>query len=174
VRINEARGLSSQPGSDPKNAACSDYPYFSEVVKAPQGQAAIELQLISPIPWSEINGSGYSVVKLYLQDKGSNDLQRADRMDRMAHGFFSLSKWLDLKRGSASLQSLPVVQQLGLMDLGPGFHEALLPTWQATSNEFDPVDGDYCDIILAIGMKVVFVVPELLTAVATPPRRRVL
>jgi hypothetical protein len=40
------------------------------------------------------------------------------------------------------------------MDLGPGFHEALLPTWQATSNQFNPVDGDYCDIILAIGMKV--------------------
>jgi hypothetical protein len=40
------------------------------------------------------------------------------------------------------------------MDLGPSFHEALLPTWQATSNQFDSVDGDYSDMILAIGMKV--------------------
>jgi hypothetical protein len=39
------------------------------------------------------------------------------------------------------------------MDLGPRLYEALLPTWQATSNQFDPVDGDYCDVILAIGMK---------------------
>jgi hypothetical protein len=103
---------------------------------------------------TEINGPGYPIIKLYLYDKGPNDLERADRMDWMAHGLFSLMKRLDLQRRSASLQSLPVVQQLSLMDFGPRFHEALLPTWQATSNQFDPVDGDHCDIILAIGMKV--------------------
>jgi hypothetical protein len=40
------------------------------------------------------------------------------------------------------------------MDLGPSFNEALLPARQATSNQFDPINGDYRDVILAIGMKV--------------------
>jgi len=51
------------------------------------------------------------------------------------------------------LQALPICQQLFLMNLSPGFHQALLPTWQIASNELDLINSEYRGVILMIGMK---------------------
>ncbi len=48
-------------------------------------------------------------------------------MDLVPHETNILPKRLDLERQTASLQSLPVIKQLALMNLRPRFHEPPLP-----------------------------------------------
>jgi len=66
----------------------------------------------------------------------------------------SLPQRFYLKRQSATLQSVPVLDQLLSMDLDPGCHKSRLLHRKFPTDEFDCVDRKYARLILEVRVKV--------------------
>jgi hypothetical protein len=67
---------------------------------------------------------------------------------------YSSSKRLNLMGRTTILQESPVLHELLLVELGPGFDEPLLPSGKDSGQSFDRVDTVDDHVVLVVRMKV--------------------
>jgi hypothetical protein len=70
------------------------------------------------------------------------------------HRVWSLIKRINRQRRLARLKPLPIDNEFLLVQLGPSFHETLLPSWKRASNELDRFQAEHGHLTLIIGVEV--------------------
>ncbi len=102
--------------------------------------------------WSEVKGPDEPIPELDAKAVRPHDLEGLDLVDRVFHAPYLLPEWFNLVRRPARLQAFPGGEQLGLMNLGPCFHEPPLPLRKSPSDHFDRINGEDANIVLIIRM----------------------
>lgn len=82
---------------------------------------------LPPQDRAEIDHARGSVVKVDPEGARRELLESGNTVDLVSHD--SLPQRLDLERPLACLKLFPVSPELLFMQLGPGQHQSLLPTW---------------------------------------------
>jgi hypothetical protein len=88
-----------------------------------------------------------AVIKRHRKTIRTNDLEPGDAVDRMRH---TLPQWLDLDRRTTGLQQVPILLQLGPMNLHSGFNQALLGLRQSAAEAVERVDREDGGLILIV------------------------
>jgi hypothetical protein len=99
----------------------------------------------------EIDAPLKPIVEPQLQRERSHDLRGLDSIDRMTH--YSLRQGFDWSRRLTLLQTVPVVEELGLMKFGPGLNQLSLPRGQCPGDQLDRINAHNGHLILPIRVK---------------------